>query len=85
MKHDLESTPCHHIGLARNAMGSVVMCPECRVVHLSLLHMSLRFEVEAFEALADLLASARQQIGAVLPAHPSMAREGETVVDGPLH
>lgn len=85
MKHDLESTPCQHIGLARNAMGGVVMCPECRVVHVSLLHLSLRFEVEAFEALVDLLASAQRQIGGRLPTHPTVTHEGEMRVDGPLH
>lgn len=53
---------CKHLSLTRSVVGSVGICPECGVVHLGLRHVSMRFELDAFNALAQMLVTAQRQI-----------------------
>ncbi len=62
MKHLPQSNSCQHLGLASSKVGEVMICPECGVVHLSLNHVSLRFDIEAFRTLAYMLAEAQLNI-----------------------
>ncbi|MDP1977194.1 hypothetical protein [Undibacterium sp.] len=62
MKHQPSANSCQHLGLASSKVGEVMICPECGVVHLSLNHVSLRFDVEAFRVLAYMLAEAQLNI-----------------------
>ncbi|MBC3917859.1 hypothetical protein H8L32_10275 [Undibacterium sp. CY18W] len=62
MKHLQQSNSCQHLGLASSKVGEVMICPECGVVHLSLNHVSLRLDVEAFRVLAYMLAEAQLNI-----------------------
>ena len=62
MKHQPQSNSCQHLALASSKVGEVMICPECGVVHLSLNHVSLRFDVEAFRTLAYMLAEAQLNI-----------------------
>ena len=50
--------PCTHEYLAASDSGKVLMCQDCGVVHLQLQNLSMRFEVEQFAALAELLTAA---------------------------
>lgn len=50
--------PCTHEYLAASDSGKVLMCRDCGVVHLHLQNLSMRFEVEQFAALAELLTAA---------------------------
>jgi len=38
------------------------MCPDCGVVHISLQYFSVRFDLEAFRALAQMLGVAQARI-----------------------
>lgn len=62
MKHQQSANSCQHLGLASSKVGEVMICPECGVVHLSLNHVSLRFDVDAFRVLAYMLAEAQLNI-----------------------
>ncbi len=53
---------CQHIPMSQSAVGHVSLCPECRVVHISLQYFSIRFEIEAFEELAHMLSTAQQNL-----------------------
>lgn len=54
--------PCQHIGIAHNAMGNVVICPDCGVVRISLEYLTIRLAPEAFRALAQMLNVAQDRI-----------------------
>lgn len=79
MKHDPQSEPCRHVSLAHSEVGAVAVCPGCGVIHLSLQYLSLRFEPEAFQQLARMLAAAQvglnrlEQHGSAAPALPDGA------------
>lgn len=53
---------CKHLSLTSSVVGTVGICPECGVVHLGLRHVSMRFELDAFNALAQMLVTAQSQI-----------------------
>lgn len=61
---------CKHLSLTRSVVGTVGICPECGVVHLGLRHVSMRFELDAFKALAQMLVTAQSQIEHLNLAHP---------------
>jgi hypothetical protein len=77
MGHTFTSPTCQHAMLARSPVGHVSVCPECRVVHLSMDCVSVRLEVNAFLALAEMLSQAQQRLHSVQPheghAHPESA------------
>lgn len=56
---------CHAQPLAHSAVGMVTMCPCCGQVHLNLEYLTLRFEPEAFDELARLLAHAQHRMAAL--------------------
>ena len=62
MKHASQSAPCQHVGVARSNVGEVAICPDCGVVHVSLQYFSMRFDLEAFRALAKMLGAAQAKI-----------------------
>lgn len=62
MKPALPSSNCQHLGLAQSPLGDITLCPDCRVVHISLQYFSMRFELDAFEALAHMLGTAQGNI-----------------------
>lgn len=62
MKHKPQSEPCKHVGLAHSAVGTIAVCPDCGVIHLSLHYLSLRFEPEAFRELTNMLAAAQMRL-----------------------
>lgn len=57
-----QSTSCRHVGLAHSHVGDVSMCPDCGVVHVSLQYFSMRLDLEAFRALAQMLGVAQTRI-----------------------
>ncbi len=61
------SSSCQHAVLARSPVGHVTVCPDCGVVHLSLNCLSVRLEEDAFVALAEMLAQARQRLQSAQP------------------
>ncbi|MCH8622658.1 hypothetical protein [Undibacterium sp. TS12] len=84
MKHQPQSNSCQHLGLASSKVGEVMICPECGVVHLSLNHVSLRFDVDAFRTLAYMLAEAQLNIES-FDAHLKKRQDSSTtaVFDSP--
>ena len=62
MKHPSQTTPCQHVDIAHSDVGDVAVCPDCGVVHVSLQYFSMRFDLEAFRALAQMLGTAQTKI-----------------------
>lgn len=62
MEHSPTSSSCQHALLARSPVGHVSVCPDCGVVHLSMDCVSVRLEVNAFLALAEMLSQARKRL-----------------------
>lgn len=62
MEHPLALPDCQHAMLAHSPVGHVSVCPDCSVVHLSLNCVSIRLEIGAFMALADMLTQAQKQL-----------------------
>ena len=58
----MNKKPCKHEYLAVGESGKVLMCRDCGVVHLHLQNLSMRFEVEQFAALTELLTTASQNM-----------------------
>jgi hypothetical protein len=61
----MSNKPCSHEDLASNAVGKILMCHECGVVHLHLQNLSLRLNVEQFAELSTLAAEAARKIGKI--------------------
>ena len=68
MEYSPSSSSCQHALLARSPLGHVTVCPDCAVVHLSLNCVSVRLEVEAFAALAEMLNRAQECLHGNRPA-----------------
>ena len=68
MEYSPSSSSCQHALLARRPLGHVTVCPDCAVVHLSLNCVSVRLEVEAFAALAEMLNRAQECLHGNRPA-----------------
>ena len=68
MEYSPSSSSCQHALLARSPLGHVTVCPDCAVVHLSLNCVSVRLEVEAFAALAEMLNRAQACLHGSRPA-----------------
>ena len=68
MEYSPSSSSCQHALLARSPLGHVTVCPDCAVVHLSLNCVSVRLEVEAFAALAEMLNRAQECLHGRRPA-----------------
>lgn len=62
MKYTPQMATCQHVHVAQSQVGGVAICPDCGVVHISLQYLSMRFDLEAFQALAQMLASAQNRI-----------------------
>ena len=45
------SQPCRHIELVRSQVAEVAMCPDCKVVHITLQHVTVRLTSDAFQEL----------------------------------
>lgn len=67
MERSPTSSSCQHALLAHGPVGHVTVCPDCAVVHLSLNCVSVRLEVDAFMALAEMLNRARQSLHGTQP------------------
>jgi hypothetical protein len=61
---------CHHVLLARNAIGKMDYCAACRVVTLHVGVVSLRFDPAAIEAVWSLLAEGLGGLHAELAEQP---------------
>ncbi|MHA7602309.1 hypothetical protein ACX12L_20470 [Alicycliphilus sp. T452] len=62
MERSPTSSSCQHALLAHSPVGHVSVCPDCGVVHLSLDCVSVRLEVGAFLALAEMLSQAHKRL-----------------------
>jgi hypothetical protein len=45
------SQPCRHVELVRSQVAEVAMCPDCKVVHITLQHVTVRLTSDAFQEL----------------------------------
>lgn len=54
--------------LGSSEIGQVTVCQGCGQVHLNLQYMSLRFEADAFRALADMLGQAQRRLDRIRTA-----------------
>jgi hypothetical protein len=64
----MEHQDCRCELLARSPLGHVTACPGCGQVHLTLQHMTLRFEADAFRAMAAMLGQALHRMDHTAPA-----------------
>ena len=78
MAHSSTSSSCQHSLLARSPVGHVSVCPDCGVVHLSLDCVSVRLEVGAFQAMAEMVSQAQQRLHGAQPCegHAHAAHAG---------
>jgi len=53
---------CQHVRAQSNQLGHVTICTDCQVVHLALPTMCLKFDLQAFAALSDLVSTAQVRI-----------------------
>lgn len=67
MPHSSTSSNCQHALLAHSPVGHVSVCPDCGVVHLSLDCVSVRLEVGAFMAVAEMVSQAQKCLHGVQP------------------
>ncbi|HYD60850.1 MAG TPA: hypothetical protein VEC35_10870 [Noviherbaspirillum sp.] len=76
----MEHQNCRCELLAQSPLGHVTACPGCGQVHLTLQHMTLRFEVDAFRAMAAMLEQALCRMDHTMPATlPEEQRAGRSV------
>lgn len=62
MDHLEPESECRAEPMAHNAAGMVALCRCCGQIHLNLQYLTLRFEPEAFDELAALLAQAQRRM-----------------------
>lgn len=55
------------------------MCPDCGVVHVSLQYFSMRFDLEAFRDLAQMLSLAQARIEQSAPSLPPQGESHEVM------
>lgn len=79
MERSPTSSSCQHALLAHSPVGHVSVCPDCGVVHLSLDCVSVRLEVGAFLALAEMLSQAQKRLHGMPPCE-SRGHEGRARV-----
>jgi predicted lipase len=60
--------------LVESPVGHINVCATCGHVHLTMQYMTIRFELEAFRALAAMVGEAQYRINA-MAAHSSCAAE----------
>jgi hypothetical protein len=53
---------CQHIAIAHSSSGHITICPECKVVHVAMDHVTLRFTPEVFRGIAHMFASAQARL-----------------------
>lgn len=80
MEHLSTSPSCQHTMLARSPVGHVSVCSDCGVVHLSMDCLSVRLEVNAFLALAEMLSQAQKRLNGMQPHEGHACHESAHVV-----
>lgn len=56
------SQSCSHMQLVRSQVAEISICPDCKVVHLTLQHLTIRLLPDAFQELAWCLGKAQSLI-----------------------
>lgn len=64
MDSSAHTSPCQHQPVANSPLGAITVCPDCQVVHLAIGHVTMRFTVDAFRDLGQLLAQAQASLEA---------------------
>lgn len=64
MDSSAHNPPCQHQPVAASPLGNVTVCPHCAVVHVAIGHVTLRFTVDAFRDLGQLVAQAQASLEA---------------------
>lgn len=80
MEHSPTSPGCQHALLARSPVGHVSVCSDCGVVYLSLDCVSVRLELTAFLALAEMLSQAQKSLQSTHPNETRCCREQPPVI-----
>lgn len=68
---------CKHIEIATSPLGEIAICSDCGVVHLSMQSVSMRFDMDAFQVLSQMMSKAQ----AVLAQAKSAKQIQQTQVD----
>lgn len=71
------SQPCRHIELVRSQVAEVAMCPDCKVVHLTLQHVTVRLTSDAFQELVWSVGKAQAIIDGQQAERHQMGRQDE--------
>jgi hypothetical protein len=67
-------TQCSQQLIATSALGHITTCTDCGHVHLNLNAVTLRFDLDAFRDLVDMLGFAQHKLDTDNAAHQAMAR-----------
>lgn len=78
MNPKANANPCPHQTLAHSDLGRITVCPDCGVVHLHMDCVSLRLEIDGFEALAHMVLMARWRLHTVV-AHQAAQLTAEAL------
>lgn len=81
MREKIPGGTCANHPVAASEVGSVSLCPDCGVVHLSLQYVSMRFEPEAFRALVRMLGLAQNRLDR-LSCSSQMSPEQSDTLEG---
>lgn len=61
---------CNTTMLTKNAIGEIRLCPECKVVSLTIQALTLRFTLDAYRQLSELVTqTSSEQIQTVIAEH----------------
>jgi hypothetical protein len=63
--------PCRHIELVRSQVAEIAMCPDCKVVHITLQHVTIRLTADAFQELVWSVVKAQSLIDRNFSEHHS--------------
>lgn len=76
-----KSKSCPTCVIAQSRVGEVMVCPECGVVHVNLASVSVRFDLDAFAELSDMLSEAQTVLEKAQAWKRSNLRQEQTVFD----
>lgn len=78
----MSHSDCRCEQLASSPVGQIAVCHGCGQVHLTMHHTTVRFELDAFRALATMTREAQQRIDLAMQETASSA---SSMVVGNLH
>ncbi len=79
MSHKTNYVECRQTLVAASDVGHVTTCPECGHVHLNLRAVTVRFELDAFRELTEMLSFAQKRLDVDPALHDSESSESRVL------